>query len=61
MVVGSAFAQMAWRRLGEEFTPHVWEALEREGVVSLIDFAYAFSSEVELVDDWVAKGLSRVT
>ena len=39
MVVGSAFAQMTWRRLGEEFTQHVLEALEREGVVSLIDFA----------------------
>ena len=33
----------------EEFTQHVLESLEREGVVSLIDFAYGFSSEVDFV------------
>ena len=57
MVVGSTFAQLACRRLGEEFTQHVWEAPEREGVVSLTDFAHGFSSEVELVAFLGGKGV----
>ena len=50
MVLTSAFAQMARKRLEEEFTLHVFEVLKDARVVSLIDFAYGFSSEIKLTD-----------
>ena len=56
MILVSAFAQMARKRLEEEFTLHVYEVLTDAGVVSLIDFAYGFSSELELTDFLLSKG-----
>ena len=50
MVEGSAFAKMAWRMIRDELKPGVQEVLEREGVLSLIDFACELSSVSELVE-----------
>ena len=50
MVLVSAFAQMVWKRLEEEFTLHMFEVLKDAGVVSFIDVAYGFSSGTELTD-----------
>ena len=57
MVLTCAFAQMARKRLEEEFTLQVFVVLKDAGVVSLIDFAYGFSSETDLTNFLLCKGV----
>ena len=45
------------KRLQQDFTPHVFGELRGAGVVSLIDFAYGFSSEIELPDFLLCNGV----